>query len=173
LRFQCVAFPARVIQLGCRGEKGDARTRVWLSTLPFEALADVSSSTRGSHVPSPLLFEDVTRKGKCCRRTCTGRRSFAAAMTFWASVVIHSTWRCHSGGVVDVVLGGGASSALRKEEYVTSMDFRMYRSAGRRSVGECVDSERIGKMLESSYLPRRPVGTVGVRQPLQGRESSP
>lgn len=73
----------------------------------------------------------------------------------------------------DVVLGGGASSALRKDEYVTSMDFRMYRSAGRRSVGEFMDSERIGKMPVSSYLPQRPVGTVGVRRPLQGRESSP
>ncbi len=66
-------------------------------------------------------------------------------MTFWARVVIHSTWRCHSGGVADVALGGGASSALRKEEYVTSMDFRIYRSAGRRSVVECIGSERIEK----------------------------
>ena len=47
---------------------------------------------------------------------------------------------------MDVARGNGASSALRKEEYVTSMDFRMYRSAGRRSVvGECIDSGQIGK----------------------------
>jgi len=42
-------------------------------------------------------------------------------------------WRCHSGGTFDAALGGGASSAPRKEEYVTSMDFRMVKSAGRRS----------------------------------------
>ena len=47
---------------------------------------------------------------------------------------------------MDVARGGGASSALRKEEYVTSMDFKMYRSAGRRSVVEgCIDSGQIGK----------------------------
>ena len=107
------------------------------------------------------------------RRTCTGRRSFAAAITFWARVVIHSTWRCHSGGVVDVALGGGASNALRKEEYVTSMDFRIFRSAGRRSVVERMDSEWMEKMPVSPYLPRRPVDTVGVHRLLQGRVSSP
>ncbi len=104
------------------------------------------------------------------RRTCTGRRSLAAAITFCASVVIHSTWRCHSGGVVDVALGGGASSALRKDEYVTSIDFRIYRRAGRRSVGGVCRYQTSNKV--SSYLLLGPGDTVGVRQPLQERESS-
>ena len=69
-----VALPRRRIfymchiKLGCQGEKGDTRTRGWLSTLPFEALADVSSSTRGLHVPGPP-FKDVTRRGKCAPPT--------------------------------------------------------------------------------------------------------
>lgn len=54
-------------------------------------------------------------------------------MTFCARTVIHSTWRCHSGSTFDAALGGGARSAPRKDEYVTSMDFRMDKSAGRRS----------------------------------------
>jgi hypothetical protein len=57
-------------------------------------------------------------------------------MIFCARTVIQSTWRCHSGGALDAVLGGGARRAPRKEEYVTTMDFRMDKSAGRRSAKE-------------------------------------
>src|SRR6266702_4859153 len=60
-----VALPTSRIsctyQLGCQGKKGDPRTRGWLSSLPFEALADVSSSTRGSHVPNPFLLRRHTQ----------------------------------------------------------------------------------------------------------------
>jgi hypothetical protein len=58
--------------------------------------------------------------------------------------LIHSTWRCHSGGTFDEVLGGGARSAPRKEEYVTSMDFRMVTRATRLSAKESVCRVEIG-----------------------------
>jgi hypothetical protein len=48
--------------------------------------------------------------------------------------VIHSTCRCHSGGVVDEAEGGGASNDEVKEEYETRSERNTDRSAGRRSV---------------------------------------
>lgn len=65
--------------------------------------------------------------------TWTGRRSFAAAIRFWASTVIHSTCRCHSGGTVENGGGGGARMAPVRLEYVTKRERRIDNSAGRRS----------------------------------------
>ena len=61
---------------------------------------------------------------------------------FCARTLIHSTWRCHSGGAFDVALSGGARSAPRKEEYVTSIDFRMVKSATRLSAKELLGWDR-------------------------------
>ena len=147
-----VALPASRISCTYRnkawlsGERGPHGlvdgSRLFLSKLELTFHHQFKARTCLAH-----LFPKTSHaEGYAVRRTCTGRRSFAAAMTFWARVVIQSTWRFHSGGVVDVARGGGASSALRKEEYVTSMDFRMYRSARRRSVVEgCIVSGQIGK----------------------------
>jgi hypothetical protein len=53
------------------------------------------------------------------------------------------------GGVFDAALGGGASNAPRKEEYVTSIDFRMDKSARRRSgPPKWVDEIRGQTMIE-------------------------
>ena len=65
--------------------------------------------------------------------TWTGRKSFAAAIKFWASTVIHSTCRCHSGGTVVWGGGGGARMAPVRLEYVTRRERRIDDSAGRRS----------------------------------------
>ena len=65
--------------------------------------------------------------------TWTGRKSFAAAIRFWASTVIHSTCRCHSGGTAVCGGGGGARMALVRLEYVTRREWRIDDSAGRRS----------------------------------------
>ncbi len=65
-------------------------------------------------------------------RTWTGRKSLAAAIRFWLSTVIHSTWRCHSGGALRTV-GGGARRDPVKEEYVTKSERKTESKAGRRS----------------------------------------
>lgn len=67
------------------------------------------------------------------RHTWTGRRSLAAAMTFCARTVIHSTCRCQSGVIVEVMLGGGASRDAVNLEYDSRIEFRMESKAGRRS----------------------------------------
>ena len=67
-------------------------------------------------------------------RTCIGLRSLAAAIRFWLRTVIHSTYLCHSGWrlAVDTVLGGSKREP-RRDEYVTSMERRIARRAGRLS----------------------------------------
>jgi hypothetical protein len=57
-----------------------------------------------------------------------------------------------------VVLGGGARSAPRKEEYVTSIDFRMVKSAARLSAKGCwveieprVDDKHVPAAASSGY----------------------
>jgi hypothetical protein len=74
---------------------------------------------------------------------------------FCARVVIHSTWRSHSGGACDVALGGGARSAPRKEEYVTSMDFRMVKSPARLSAEVCfgLRSEADRLRADNNHVP--------------------
>ena len=66
--------------------------------------------------------------------TCIGLRSLAAAMRFWLSTVIHSTYLCHSGCAfaVDTVFGASEREP-RRDEYVTSVDRRIARRAGRLS----------------------------------------
>lgn len=48
--------------------------------------------------------------------------------------MIHSTCLSQSGGAVEDVVGGGASSAFSNREYVTSIDLSMLSRAGLRSV---------------------------------------
>jgi hypothetical protein len=56
------------------------------------------------------------------QHTCTGRKSLAAAIMFWANIVIHSTCRCQSGVMLEETAGGGANNDVVKVEYVRSIE---------------------------------------------------
>jgi len=58
---------------------------------------------------------------------------------FCAKSVIHCTCRCQSGVTFEEMVGGGANNDVVKVEYVTSMERRMDKRAGRRSCPRCKD----------------------------------
>ena len=72
--------------------------------------------------------------------------------------------------------GGGARRSPRKEEYVTSMDFRMDKSAGRRSGQKeyfAVDDPNESEAKKRwAYRLQHPPGTADDRPPLEERGSS-